>query len=227
MSTKLWSAIMSLVVLAIAACGSSTSLETRTFDLDYLEPTTAYEIIQPYVFEDRPESPGKIALSREARTVTVRETRDNLDRIARVLGERDRPRPGVELRFKVIEAGPDSTRTDPAIADIEAALRDVFRFRGYRLVGEAVVRAADRSEIRQRIAGPAAHSIHGILSAVRAEEGSAATARLRFTFWTAHNIRALETTVNLVDRQMIVLGTAGARGDDSAIILAVLPIFER
>lgn len=225
MSTKWWSTL--LLALTMAACGSSTSLETRTFDLDHLEPATAYEIVQPYIFEDRPESPGRITVSRDARTLTVRETRDNLDQIARVLSERDRPRPGVELRFKVIEAGPDSTRTDPAIAEIEAALRDVFRFQGYRLVGEAVVRAADHSEIRQRIAGPAAHSINGTLSAVRAAEGEAATARLNITFWTDPQTLALETTVNLVDRQTIVLGTAGAGDDDSAIILAVLPIFER
>jgi hypothetical protein len=210
-----------------AACGPTPSLETRTFDLQYLEPTTAYEIIEPYVYADRPDAPGRIGLSEAGRTLTVRERPDNLDRIARVLAERDRPRPEVTLHFQIIEAGPGPAEPDPAIAGVEAALREVFRFGGYRLTGEAVVRAAEHSPIRQRVAGPAAHSINGHLSAVRTEQGGPATARLAVTFWTDERTPALETTVNLVDGRTIVLGTAGGRGDDGAVILAVRPVFER
>jgi hypothetical protein len=226
MRSDLSRVLMLLLITWLSACGRAPSLETRTFDLRHLQPEIAYEIVKPYVDEDHPEAPGRIGLSLEGRTLTVRERRDNLDRIARLLEERDRPLPGIYLHFQVIEAGPEETVPDPAIAEVETALRDVFRFSSYRLVGEAVVRAAERSDIRQVIAGPAAHSINGRLWAIREEEGGPATARLSVTFWTDQFTPALETTVNLVDGRTIVLGTAGSRGDDTAIILAVRPVFE-
>lgn len=84
--------------------------------------------------------------------VTVRETPDNLDKIARVLAQFDRPTLSVRLHFQIIQAD-GAARSDPAIAEVEAALRKLFRFRGYRLVGEAVVGGTEHSEASQEIAG--------------------------------------------------------------------------
>ena len=85
--------------------------------------------------------------------ITVRETADNLDRIARALAQFDRPQPGVRLRFKLIEADGVATR-DPRIADVEAALRGLFRFRGYRLITDAVVNGIAGTEASQTLSGP-------------------------------------------------------------------------
>jgi hypothetical protein len=214
-----------LLATALTACGQS-SLETRTFDLQHLDPEVAYEIVFPYIFVDRPQDPGTVTFSRESRTLTVRERPDNLNQIARVLEERDSARPGVALYFRVIDAVEDDADPDPELAEVEAALREVFRFRSYRLVGEAVVRASDRSDFRQRIAGPAAYSINGKLWGIQSRDDGQLSARLTVEFWSDQNTPALQTTVNLVDGRTLVLGTAGGRGDESALILAVRPIFE-
>lgn len=219
--------LVGLFAAALTGCGQTDALETRTFQLRHLEPEIAREIVQPYVFTDRPDSPGTIAVSSEGRSLTVRERSDNLDRITRVLADRDQPLPGVVLHFQIIETVSEETAVEPAIADVEAALREVFRFRGYRLVGQAVVRASDRSDFSQVIAGPAAEMIQGRLWGVQELADGQLNARLTVDFWTDEHTPALKTTVNLVDGRTLVLGTAGERTGDGALILAVRPIFEK
>jgi hypothetical protein len=216
-----------LLAAVLTACDQSSSLETRTFDLQHLDPAVAHEIVAPYVFVDRPEEPGSVSIGHGSRTLTVRERPDNLDRIARVLEERDRMLPGVALHFQVIDAVVEEAAPDPALVEVEAALREVFRFRGYRRVAEAVVRASDGSEFQQIVAGPAAHAIIGRLWGVHRREDGQLSARLSVTFYSDRNTQALQTTVNLVDGRTLVLGTAGGRGEESALILAVRPIFEQ
>jgi hypothetical protein len=215
-----------VIAAVLAGCGQSSSLETRTFDLQHLDPGVAHEIVAPYVFVDRPQEPGAVSIGHGSRTLTVRERPDNLDRIARVLEERDRMLPGVSLHFQVIDAVADEAPPDPALAEVEAALREVFRFQGYRRVGEAVVRASDGSDFQQSVAGAAADAIVGRLWGVHRREDGQLSARLTVTFYSGPNTQALHTTVNLVDGRTLVLGTAGGRGDNSAVILAVRPIFE-
>jgi len=81
--------------LLAAGCGGGPRLETRTFALRHLGPGEARAIIQPYVYTDRPGAKGDISAVQNA--ITVRETSDNLDRIARVLAQYDRPEPAVRL----------------------------------------------------------------------------------------------------------------------------------
>lgn len=227
MRTYLPRALATLLAIGLTACGRSEALETRTFDVRHLEPEIAYEIVQPYVFADRSQSPGAISLSREGRTLTIREQSDNLNRIERVLEERDHPVPSVTLHFQIIEAGSEETTLDPSIAEVEAAIREVFRFRGYRLLGETVVRASDRSEFSQLIASPAAHAVRGKVWAIQVRDDGELSARLSLNFWTDPKTMAFETTVNLVGGRTLVLGTAGGSGEDEVLILVVRPVFEK
>src|SRR3989449_1839764 len=120
------------VAALLAACSPrGPNLDTRTFALKYLRGSDAIPIVVPYVYTDRPNAKGVFSVSDNA--ITVRETPDNLDKIARVLAQYDRPRPFVRLTFHLIEADGAAT-TDPVIRDVEATLRQLFRFRGYRLV---------------------------------------------------------------------------------------------
>jgi hypothetical protein len=149
-------ALLAAVVLLLVACDrfGSPKLDVRTFTLDHRAGYEAAELIDPYVFGDREENPGDMSATPDA--ITVRETRDNLEKIARVLEEFDQPIPEVRLYFQLIEA--DSFREeDPAIATIVGQLRSLFRFEGYRLVGEAMVPVAggttDRQSFSQRFLG--------------------------------------------------------------------------
>ena len=111
--------------LALTACNRGPTLDVRTFQLQHRSGFEAAELISPYVYTDRETNPG--AMSATGNAISVRETRDNLDKIARVLEEFDQPVPGLRLRFGLIEA--DSFQgSDPAIADVVQELRSLFRF---------------------------------------------------------------------------------------------------
>lgn len=228
MRTRTLVALVSLAVLTLlvvvlfgllARSGRGPELEVRTFTLSHLEPEAAAELIRPYAFDERPGAPGELSISREPRAITVRETRDNLDRIARVLEEYDRPRPGVTLHFQIIEAD-GAAAADPAIADVEAALRELFRFRGYRLVAEAFVAAASFTEFQQAAAGrETVYEIQGSVRELRAQ-GDSGTVRLAVRLLSRRGL-VLETSVNFRLGQTVVLGTGRPDPARGALILTV------
>lgn len=118
----------------------SASLETRTFPLEHLTSNEAMALIGPYVYRDRPGAPGRISHGSDVRAISVRETPDNLDKIARMLEEFDVASAAVSYRlhFQVVVAN-GTASTDARLASVENELRKVFRFEGYSLVGEGYV----------------------------------------------------------------------------------------
>src|SRR6058998_1501107 len=161
-----------ITLALLTACSPhGPSLDTRTFALKYLRGSDAVSIVVPYIYTDRPNAKGVFSVSDNA--ITVRETPDNLDKIARVLAEYDRPRPFVRLTFHLIEADGAAT-TDPAIRDVEATLRQLFRFRGYRLVAEGVVSATEKGEVTQVLGSETEH--YALESSVQRLAGSADSA---------------------------------------------------
>jgi type II secretory pathway component GspD/PulD (secretin) len=211
-----------LVVLPLVACNSGPTLDTRTFQLKYLTVDDAWGMLQPYVYTDRPDAPGQISGNRT--TLTIRETPDNLDRITRVLEEFDVPRPHVQLRFQVIEAD-GAARTDTAIADVEAQLRKLFRFAGYRLLATAVVGGQEGSAIEQEI--PSDHDsgqtfgVNVDIQSVRVNPAPGYI-QLRVAFRTSQGT-VLTTSVNARNGQTVVLGNAQSAGEHSTLILTVRP----
>jgi len=116
-----------ILVLGAAGCSKDDTpeLETRTFEVLHLEDWVAEALVEPYVYANRQGAPGMASMVDGK--LTVRETPDNLQRIEEVLFEFDRPTPAVRLTFQIIEAN-GSTGTDPQIAEVEEALRQLFRF---------------------------------------------------------------------------------------------------
>lgn len=214
-----------LAVSAAVGCGwtSGQDLETRTFRLQHVNPESALQLIGPYVRSEGAElstGGGNIA------AITVRETPDALQRIAEMLAEFDRPRPSVTLHFQVIEANGFET-SDPAIADVEAALRELFRFRGYRLAAEGVVIGTADSHLRQQLAGAGRwFRISAMVLSVPPQD-STGTIQLSVALASATGGEMLlETTVGVPIGQTMVIGTApqnGRRGEAGALILTVRP----
>ncbi len=144
-----------LAALAVSGCDGAwgdreTPLETRTFALQHMEASEAVNLIGPYVYGERDGTPGMVSeAKRDARAITVRETADNLDRIAAVLAEFDRPGSGpLVLKFQLIS--PNGSEPDPQIADVVRELDRFLRFAGYSLEGEALVSLV-RGNFHQRI----------------------------------------------------------------------------
>ena len=211
--------LLAIVGLGTLMACTGRTLDTRTFELRYLLGEEASNIIGPYVFADRPKAPGQMSFVDDA--ITVRETPDNLDKIARVLSQFDRPTLSVRLHFQIIQAD-GAVRSDPAIAEVEAALRKLFRFRGYRLAGEAVVSGTEYSEVSQEVAGEGGP--YTIFARIREVRGSADSGVVRLE---AH-LRAgtggeLQTTVSLRAGQTAVLGNARLSGTGGTVILTVRP----
>ena len=134
------------VTLLLVGCMGQPSLDTRSFELRHLEDHVALRLIDPYVYDDREGAPGTMTAVQGI--LTVRETRDNLDRIARALEEFDRARQTVQLTFQVI-FGNGASSTDPAIAEVVTELRKLFRFKGYQLRATGVMTALERSNVGQ------------------------------------------------------------------------------
>jgi hypothetical protein len=218
-------AFVGVILLAASniSCSDGPALETRTFELMYLDDDVASELVAPYVYFDRQGQNG--AMTVVEGKLTVRETTDNLDRIARVLAEFDTPKPGVRLRFQLIEAdGFDST--DPEIMEVENALRDVFRFEGYQLIGEALINGIAGSWVQQDVPSDdgVVFRIHAGISSIRTDsEGGSVQLQVELQAW---GDALLGTSLRVRSGQTAVLGSAALRTgekSDRTLILAVRP----
>lgn len=195
----------------LAACQGDTRLETRTFALQHLRPNEASAVIEPYIYRDREGAPG--LMSAAAGVLTVRETSDNLDQIARVLSEYDVPRRDLRLHFQLIEAD-GYTGRDERIADVEDELRSIFQFQGYRLAGEAFVAATDASEVEQGL--DEGHQVRAAVYYARP-----GTYRIEVRLRSYEYGDRLTTSVNIRAGQTLVLGSAARVGDEPTLLLTV------
>jgi hypothetical protein len=215
--------LIGVIALGAIACNSDPQLETRTFPLQYIEPHTAQGIIEPYVWL-RDGADGMMTMTEN--TVTVRETPDNLAKIAEVLAEFDVPSPWVRLHFQLIEAD-GAGAADPAIAEIESELRNLFRYEGYRLAAEAVVSGAAQSQVEQAIGGDVRQG-EGYLLAVDIGEirtiGESGYVALNVHLRSPYS-GGLATRINARTGQTIVLGNAKLGEGSGTTILAVRPEF--
>jgi len=221
---SLLTSVAAVLVLATAAC-SGPQLETQTFELQYLDANTAASLIEPYVYYDRESAPGMVSTAGDmaSHLITVRETSDNLAKIERVLSEYDQPAPMVQLHFQVIEAN-GSTTKDPAIEDVESALRQLFRFQGYRLLAEAVLGGVAGSSMSQNLGGEGGRGM-GIQANIRDVRGSGDSGIVRFdvALWGQSLGTIFETTANVRMGQTMVLGSTKPHPSMETLILAVRP----
>lgn len=200
---------------ALVACGGD-ELDTRTFELQYMDIGEAQQLISPYVYAQREGAPGTFAAGGSA--ITVRETPENLERIGIMLERLDRPRPLVTLHFQIIRA--DGARAlDPAIAEVERELRRLFRFEGYELVAETRVGVRENATVRQLARGGGEeYLIEGGVGEVRyGEEGVALTLEVRLS--TEEVGAALMTQITIPVDHTVVLGTAETESAGALILV--------
>ncbi len=136
-----------LLLLAMGCNDKGRDMQTRTFELHRLETEEALELLTPYIREGG-------HLRGRGRLISVREKEDRLNAIEDLLRKYDGIGEVMDLILdvQVIEADGFTTR-DTAIAAIEQTLRETFRYRGYRLVGEARIQAREGTTFRRTISG--------------------------------------------------------------------------
>ena len=209
-------------ILALGAVGcernGTPELETRTFELLHMEDWVARQLVEPYVYAERPGAPGKASVVEGK--LTVRETHDNLQRIEETLLEFDRPKPVVRLTFQIIEANGEA-EVDPRISEVETALRQLFRFEGYRLVGEVMVHGTEGNAVHQEFdvadLGPSA--IEAMIRDVRTDS-SGGSVQIEMQFHAGMRT-VFGTTVRVRAGQTAVLGRTPSAVGSQNIILAV------
>ncbi len=226
---------MKIVALITASVGAlfmgceGDSLEVRTFTLERLDAGEAYGLVEPYVYHDRETRPGTISMSEGL--ITVRELPENLDRIAEVLEEFDRARAAVRLHFQLIQAnGFDDP--DESIQAVEAELRKLLRYDGYRLVGETVLQLREGGGGQQTLEGTLEDVSPGDSQFnLNAFVGMVSTSEQRSTVELEvglehFNRNILNTSVNAASGQSLVLGTTSSLTGGGALILVVTPTIE-
>ena len=205
----------------------------RTFQVetaDEAQLASVGTLIQPYVYKERPNAPGSMSIA--AGAITVRETPDNLDQIARVLAELDlseTPAPSFRLQFQLVKANGTSA-SDPVIADVVEELRKTLRFDGYSLVGEAQIAVQPRASFGQilqtaeneyNIGGTFAESESGYVLTVGL---SGPRSKTEANAARSFGRRSLETNVGIRPNQTLVLGSVSV--EDSAVLFAVVRLVE-
>ncbi|MEN8374014.1 MAG: hypothetical protein ABFS34_01040 [Gemmatimonadota bacterium] len=215
------SLLLGIAALALA-CQSEGRLETRTFDLQFLEPSEAADIVMPYVYAERAAAPGMITTFQSG--ITVRETPEALDRIAVVLERYDRERPGVRLHFRVIEAD-GFEETDERIADVREALDALFRFEGYRLATEAEMALSEGARSSQPVAtAERAYELAAWVGNVRVAtegDGGSVTVGVRLSAGVVGH--TIETTLTVPLGETVVLGSGRRSASEPTTILTVRP----
>ncbi len=205
-----------IIAVAIAAgCSGGPKMETRAFEVKYLEIDRAYQLVDPYVFRERENSPGIISIS--GHVLTVRETVDNLTRIEAVLRQFDKKQPEITLYVDVIEA--DGGDVDPAISVIQIELAELFKFTGYRRAAGGVLTATEGSSVEQSMGvDRGSYVFEARCRRLTKDDGEwLLLIDLRLNQYTTD---LLSTSAMIRDGQTTLVGTT-LDGDVKAVILAV------
>jgi len=206
-----------LQVLGIGACDGGVNLETATFELQYMNPSEAVEMIAPYVYPEREGAAGVV--THFSTGVTVRETAENLRRIQGVLEQYDVPTPAVRLYFQLIEAD-GFEGTDARIADVRAALEELFRFDGYRLLAEPQMAAMEGSGSSQVIVEDAKE--YWLQARVEDVRGRGDKSSVVLSVELNGGDKRIQTAMAVPAGETVVLGSSKGYGE-STLILTVRP----
>ena len=200
--------LLILAIVAAAGCDrSDRGMETKTYTIARLTQEEALQLLTPYIREGG-------YLSGKSHLITVREKPDRLAVIEDLLKKYDGGGvvQDVVMRIQIVEANGFTAR-DSSIADIEQTLREMFKYKGYRLAGEALVRAREESPFEQQVSG---HKITGTVGRLMADRGP-----IMITLWdNTGRTQLLSSTVTATMNKPVVLGQSS---DGGAIILIIRP----
>lgn len=198
-------------------CDRQRDLETVTLPIQHMSPQSAQRLAQPYVIG----TGGSIEVSNAPPAMTVKGPKQSIEAIRQLLSRYDAPPSSVQLHFQVIEAD-GFTGTDSSIADVEGALRELFRFRGYRLAADGYLTGTERSTVSQAIGGTGHYAVVVDIGEVsRGADQPVVMLRTRLTAAGYGNV--LESGIAVPNGQTVVLGSARPDPSKGAIILVVRP----
>ncbi|HEX6559630.1 MAG TPA: secretin N-terminal domain-containing protein [Longimicrobiales bacterium] len=139
--------VLTFACMALVACNKTRGMEVRTYELSRLDADQVQTLLTPYIGDG-----GTIVMKKGSRLITVRDRPERLKLIEAVLKKYDGSGEAADvmLDLQVVQADGFSQR-DSALADIEPTLRQTFRYRGYRLLGETHVRVREDNGFEQNV----------------------------------------------------------------------------
>jgi hypothetical protein len=220
---------------------AADTLIVKTLSLQYISNADAAKLVSPYVMPRGGSTAGMFAGVFEAgdavHAITVRASATVMARVDSLLKANDRPPLTVTLRLQVI-AALDSAVRDASISELDAELRNLFRFNGYRLLSQNTVWVNDGSMFSTTMRGPNGDqlTVSGDVTGVR-RDGSKS---VRLQVSLSHNARQaemvagavqtgmmhqqlLQTALTIPIGQTVVVGSAMTGASTPAIILTVRP----
>lgn len=218
---------MFFVASAAAAQAPRAAVPVRTFPLHRLAVKDAAKLLAPYL---QSQASGAFETGSDVRAITVRGTKSELNSVDSLLAIFDRAPRSVLLRFQIIEATEDAAK-DPRIAEVDASLRDLFRYTGYRLAAEGVAKSEEGQGFEVSLgAGGASYTVRGV---VMTSDDANGTMRLSLSLEQPMMIplmgaQSLFSTQLVVPvAQVVVLGSASPRfydrkGDDTNSVAAAV-----
>jgi len=224
-----WAILAGGAIPGALGAQSAGPVTVRTFMLQRLTQQQAADLIGPYASMDKGEAVFPAGTG--VRGVTVRGTRETLIRVDSLLRANDRPARSLRLRFQLIAASDSVLEKDPAIADVEVALRGVFQFRGYRPLSEGVVFTVEGDSpfsLALKGAEGEKYEITGFLLGLGSgPSGDVADLSVSLKrpgiegAFAGMNI--LNTRLNAALGKTVVLGSGAGSGDTKTMILVVRP----
>lgn len=217
--------LATLLAGAASAQRSEDSGRVRTFVLQHLAPSEAARLVGPYV-----QSGSLFEAGGRINAITVRAEPAVMMRVESLLREYDRPPAVVVLHFQLIAADSTATR-DAGIAGVEPALRELFRFAGYRLLTQTAATAMAREQFALKVAaGPERLDLKGGVSTV-SSVGDAQSVRVSLELARPTGVyqglvrseTLIATTLAIPIGETVVLGSAATYGGYQALILTVRP----
>ncbi|HSQ32017.1 MAG TPA: hypothetical protein VLN49_19305 [Gemmatimonadaceae bacterium] len=223
-------------VRSVIAASSGPQLPVRTYTLRRLSTTQAARLITPYV-----QGPMSGVFSgASSHELTVRASQSTLRVVDSLLRERDKASAPVRLNFQLIAA--TDSAGDDLPGDIGAALRSMFRFKGYRLISQGSVATNEDTEFsvtlgtNQASHGPAVYRVHGTVESVAGNGMGSLPLTIQLSQQSPPSAGAIFSTGLTVPLgQTVVLGSGAVEVDErprpgtgpsvstQALILAVRP----
>lgn len=197
----------------IAACAKDNGdANKRTFALKYIDERQAGELFRTYA--PWPDVMVQMSAADSTRTLQVTAPPEKMAEIEKLIAKYDVPAPDAHLFFQVIEADGFTTK-DPEIADVEAALRGVFKFTGYRLLASAAINSRTPGSFDQWAGGE--YMLSGQVSATRATDA----VNLDINLATKAGPPMLRTSVTIPNGQIVVVGSSRPDASKPTVILVV------
>lgn len=211
-----------LLTLAAAAAlaGCKPELQTETFTLHSLAPSQARALARPYVLG----SSGEVTVSGRPPALTVTGSRRSIDAVRAMLERYDRPPAAIRLHYQLVEAD-GAGAPDSSIADVVAALHQLFRYRGYRLLADAYIQTTEGQASSQQLATSAGmrYTLIAVAGRVSTDSAGAPTVSIETHLRDPGHRDVLGSTVTVQSGHTLVIGSARPDPRQGALILVLRP----